>query len=94
MTVRLGWGALPARTSWSDISALALLGGVGFTVSLLVAELSLPMAQYGEEVEAAKAAVLIASTVAALTAAAILTKRNKAMKHDPQLTDDNETPSA
>ncbi|MGX7823460.1 Na+/H+ antiporter NhaA [Actinokineospora sp. 24-640] len=74
VAVRLKWATMPAGLSWRDMGAVAMLGGVGFTVSLLIAELSLPTA----EAEAAKAAVLIASAVASLLAAAMLAKRSKA----------------
>ncbi|MBK1785083.1 Na+/H+ antiporter NhaA [Prauserella sp. ASG 168] len=73
LAVRLGVARLPGSLSWRDVAALAMLGGVGFTVSLLVAELSLD----GEAAELAKAAVLIASAFAALAAAALLSRRNK-----------------
>jgi NhaA family Na+:H+ antiporter len=52
--------------------AVATLGGVGFTVSLLIAELSLA------EPETAKAAVLLASMIASLLAAVLLIRRSRA----------------
>lgn len=64
----------PRGLAWPDVFAVAMLGGVGFTVSLLMAELSLD----GPEVEVAKAAVLLASAAAALLAAAVLVMRNRA----------------
>ncbi|WP_034268508.1 Na+/H+ antiporter NhaA [Haloechinothrix halophila] len=74
IAVRLGIGRLPSRTNWRDITALAMLGAVGFTVSLLIADLGLPE----EAREPAKSAVLIASATASLLAAALLSKRSKA----------------
>ena len=73
LAVRLGIGSRPSGVSWRDISALAVLGGVGFTVSLLIAELSLS----GDAAERAKTAVLIASAVAALIASALLLRRGR-----------------
>ncbi|MPY78137.1 MAG: Na+/H+ antiporter NhaA [Actinophytocola sp.] len=73
IAVRAGIGALPSGTQWRDITALAMLGGVGFTVSLLITDLGLPP----ETSEPAKAAVLIASATASLLAAALLRKRSK-----------------
>ncbi|MCA1226207.1 Na+/H+ antiporter NhaA [Saccharopolyspora sp. 6M] len=73
LAVRLGIGARPGGVTWRDISALAVLGGVGFTVSLLIAELSLA----GDAAERAKTAVLIASALAALIAAALLLRRGR-----------------
>lgn len=57
-----------------DIFAVAMLGGVGFTVSLLIADLSLD----GAAAEQAKAAVLIASMTASLLAAVLLVRRSRA----------------
>lgn len=74
IAVRTGIGRLPSRTNWRDITALAMLGAVGFTVSLLIADLGLPE----ESREPAKSAVLIASATASLLAAALLSKRSKA----------------
>lgn len=59
--------------SWRDLLGVAILAGVGFTVALLVADLS-----YGrEESEAAKTAVLAGSVTAALLSAGILRRRNR-----------------
>jgi NhaA family Na+:H+ antiporter len=64
----------PRDVGWRDLGALSVLGGVGFTVSLLIAELALP----GDASELAKAAVLIASALASLVAAVMLLKRSRA----------------
>jgi NhaA family Na+:H+ antiporter len=58
---------------WRDVLGVAILAGVGFTVSLLVSDLSFA----GAERDAAKAAVLAASAIAALVAAAVLRRRNR-----------------
>jgi NhaA family Na+:H+ antiporter len=50
-----------------------MLGGVGFTVSLLIAELSLS----GDAAERAKAAVLLASAAASLIASVALIWRSR-----------------
>ena len=62
----------PSGAGPRDIVAVATLGGVGFTVSLLIAELSL------DDAETAKAAVLIASMIASLLAAVLLIRRSRA----------------
>jgi NhaA family Na+:H+ antiporter len=72
--VRLRVATLPAGLRLPDVLAVAMLGGVGFTVSLLIAELALPP----ELAESAKAAVLVASAIAALLAAALLVRRGRA----------------
>jgi NhaA family Na+:H+ antiporter len=50
-----------------------MLGGVGFTVSLLIAELSL--ADLPDVLESAKASILIASAAASVIGAAMLVRR-------------------
>jgi NhaA family Na+:H+ antiporter len=65
----------PRGLSWRDMAAVSMLGGVGFTVSLLIAELSL--ADQPEVLDAAKAAVLIASAAASLIGAALLLRRGR-----------------
>jgi NhaA family Na+:H+ antiporter len=52
-----------------DLLPVGLLAGIGFTVSLLIAELSFPDS---EHTESAKAAVLLASVISALLAATAL----------------------
>jgi NhaA family Na+:H+ antiporter len=38
--VRFRWGALPSGTDWRQLRGLAVLGGIGFTVSLLIGSLA------------------------------------------------------
>ncbi|MFC9819734.1 Na+/H+ antiporter NhaA [Streptomyces erythrochromogenes] len=59
--------------AWADVLGLSVLAGIGFTVALLIGELAFPGAAVGEHV---KAAVLIASGLAALLAAVLLRRRN------------------
>jgi len=73
VVVKLTPTARPSGLGWGDVLAVSTLGGVGFTVSLLMAELSLD----GPLTETAKAAVLVASTAAALLAAALLAVRSR-----------------
>jgi NhaA family Na+:H+ antiporter len=72
ISVRLGLGTLPPRVAWSDVVPVAVLGGVGYTVSLLLARLA--FADVAAQ-ERAAAAVLAASVVASLTAVALLRRR-------------------
>ncbi|SDB80038.1 sodium/proton antiporter, NhaA family [Raineyella antarctica] len=60
--------------AWIDLIGLGALGGIGFTVSLLVAELSFPSGSTNGDV--AKIGILLASVGAALLASAILSPRN------------------
>ena len=60
--------------SWRDLAGVAVLAGVGFTVALLVSDLSFT----GAQVEAAKTAVLLGSLVAGALAASVLGRRSRA----------------
>jgi NhaA family Na+:H+ antiporter len=60
---------------WSDVLGVAVLGGVGFTVSLLIGELAFGS---GSERDAhVKVGILVGSVLAASIAAAILRMRNR-----------------
>ncbi|GGB76078.1 sodium:proton antiporter [Knoellia flava TL1] len=60
--------------TWTDIVGLALLTGVGFTVSLLVGELAFGAGS--ERDEHAKLAVIVGSLLAAFFASVVLRRRN------------------
>lgn len=60
---------------WIDITGVGLLAGIGFTVSLLVTELS--FASTDPQQDHAKVAVLLASVLAAASASVILVARNR-----------------
>ncbi|QWF81378.1 Na+/H+ antiporter NhaA [Amycolatopsis sp. CA-230715] len=74
LAVKLKLAERPRGLGRRDLAALGMLGGVGFTVSLLIADLALE----GEAAELAKAAVLLASAIASLVAAGLLLRRSKA----------------
>ncbi|ATE52080.1 Na+/H+ antiporter NhaA [Actinosynnema pretiosum] len=74
VAVRLRLAVWPSGAGPRDVAAVGVLGGVGFTVSLLIADLALT----GEAAERAKAAVLIASLLASLIAAVLLVRRGRA----------------
>jgi Na+:H+ antiporter, NhaA family len=61
--------------AWIDVFGVALLAGIGFTVSLLVAELS--FGQGSPHDDHAKVGILTASLLAALLATAVLRTRNR-----------------
>lgn len=66
---------LDSNLKWVDVLGISLLGGIGFTVSLLVSELS-----FGEEsphTEHAKVAILTASFLAACLATVLLRIRDR-----------------
>jgi NhaA family Na+:H+ antiporter len=68
---------LDERLSWADIVGVALLGGVGFTVSLLIGDLA-----YGgtDREDAVKVGVLTGSLLAAGLAAVLLRLRERAYR--------------
>ena len=68
---------LNAEITWREIFGVAILSGVGFTVALLVADLSFD----GDQAEGAKTAVLMGSLVAAVLASLILGRRNRTLRN-------------
>ncbi|HKS03347.1 MAG TPA: Na+/H+ antiporter NhaA [Arthrobacter sp.] len=66
---------LDAGLKWVDVAGLSLLAGVGFTVSLLIAELS--FGQGSAHDDHAKVAILTGSLTAAVLAAVVLKARNR-----------------
>ncbi|MEE9094614.1 Na+/H+ antiporter NhaA [Pseudarthrobacter phenanthrenivorans] len=65
---------LDSSFKWIDVFGVALLAGIGFTVSLLVAELSFGNGSLHDD--HAKVGILAASLIAALLATAVLRTRN------------------
>jgi NhaA family Na+:H+ antiporter len=61
--------------SWWDVLGLALLGGIGFTASLLISELAYGAGSAHDE--QAKLGILLGSLIAALLAAVVLRVRNR-----------------
>jgi NhaA family Na+:H+ antiporter len=61
--------------SWWDVLGLSMLGGVGFTVSLLIAELAFGLGSEADE--RAKVGVLVGSVLAAMAATVVLRARNR-----------------
>jgi NhaA family Na+:H+ antiporter len=41
LTVKLGAGQLPSGTRWNEITGISLMAGIGFTMSIFIAELAL-----------------------------------------------------
>ncbi|WXG68586.1 Na+/H+ antiporter NhaA [Rhodococcus sovatensis] len=80
---------LDAGLKWLDVFGVALLAGIGFTVSLLIGDLA-----FGEGTQRddhVKVGVLTGSIVAASLAALILRSRNKAYRliHEEETRDDD-----
>ena len=66
---------LDGSFKWIDVFGVSLLAGIGFTVSLLVAELSFGHGSPHDD--HAKVGILTASLLAALLATAVLRTRNR-----------------
>jgi NhaA family Na+:H+ antiporter len=73
LLTRLTRAEIDEDVAWRDVFGVAVLAGIGFTVSLLVSDLSFS----GPERDAAKTAVLAGSLVAAVAAALLLLSRNR-----------------
>ncbi|WP_394685708.1 Na+/H+ antiporter NhaA [uncultured Microbacterium sp.] len=63
---------------WVDLAGVGLLAGIGFTVSLLIAELSFP--EGSPHTDDAKIAIMAASLLASVLASAVLLVRNRRYK--------------
>jgi NhaA family Na+:H+ antiporter len=70
---RLTRAELATDLGWGDVGAVGMLAGMGFTVSLLIAQLAFPEGQADD----ATTAVLVASLLAAALAAVMLLARGK-----------------
>ena len=69
LAIRAGLADLPARASWAQFYGIALLCGIGFTMSLFIGLLAFPDPALQDEV---KVGVLAGSLVSALCGAALL----------------------
>ncbi|MBK4348652.1 Na+/H+ antiporter NhaA [Lacisediminihabitans changchengi] len=78
ITTKATRASIDPSIRWIDLIGVALLGGIGFTVSLLVAELSYGLGSNHDD--DAKVAILIASVVAAGLATIVLRPRNRHYK--------------
>jgi len=69
MMVKLGLSRLPHQASWKHMLGIALLGGIGFTMSLFISGLAFkdPLS-----VEQAKYGILIASVIAGILGSIVL----------------------
>lgn len=74
LAVRLRIAVLPVGATWSSIAGIAAVAGIGFTVSLFVADLAFDDPALGD---AARLAILVASALAAAIGAAILSRRGR-----------------
>ena len=69
LMVRTGWAWLPDGADWLHMAGVALLSGIGFTMSLFIGGLSFGD---GAQMDAVRLGVLVASGVAAMAGFALL----------------------
>ncbi|MBQ8812218.1 MAG: Na+/H+ antiporter NhaA [Bacteroidales bacterium] len=76
LAVRLNIVKLPANTTWKTFSGVAMLCGIGFTVSMFIADLSYSGAgEAGAQIlDQAKLGILLGSVIAAILGCIILNK--------------------
>lgn len=73
LTARYTSAELSSDIRWADVFGVGMLAGIGFTVSLLIAELGLA----GADLDAAKLGVLLGSGASAALASAVLLTRSR-----------------
>jgi len=78
LVTRLPGVTLPRGVRWIDVVGLAMLSGMGFTVSLLISELSYGQGDPLDDV--AKVGILLGSLIAAVAAGILLGTRNRYYK--------------
>ncbi len=75
LAMRLRIGALPEGVSWRHMQGVAMLTGIGFTMSLFIATLAFPTEGYDADV---RVMVLLASLLSALAGCVVLYRASKA----------------
>lgn len=69
LMIKIGIGSLPEGSNWRHIIGVALLGGIGFTMSLFISGLAFRNQEF---VDQAKYGILIASVVAGILGSLVL----------------------
>jgi len=64
LTVKLKWAVLPQGVKWKELYGVALLAGIGFTMSIFISDLAFSDETYKQ---IAKVAIMAASLLSALT---------------------------
>ncbi|MET1057598.1 MAG: Na+/H+ antiporter NhaA [Pedobacter sp.] len=70
--VRFGLGSLPSGATWKHMFGVALLGGIGFTMSLFISGLAFNEALFADQ---AKYGILIGSVIAGILGSIVLSKK-------------------
>lgn len=80
LITRTPLGRLDRQVTWTDLFGVSIVAGVGFTVALLVSDLSFGVS--GEHANDAKIAILLASVLATVLSALWLAPRNRMYKNN------------
>jgi Na+:H+ antiporter, NhaA family len=81
VAIRMDWADLPANATWAQFYGVALLCGIGFTMSLFIGLLAFPTSP--ELQDATKLGVLLGSALSALTGAALLSVTKPERRYKP-----------
>jgi len=82
IAVKLGIAALPRGVSWRHILGAGALGGIGFTMAIFIANLAFESSP--TDLEHAKLAILVASTISAIAGGAILLSCKSKPEPEPE----------
>jgi Na+:H+ antiporter, NhaA family len=93
LAVRAGAAAKPEGVRWASLHAVSWLGGIGFTMSLFVANLAFTGAGAGALLDAAKLGILSASLVAGIVGYTIM-RRSTAPSEAPEVVANELVPEA
>ena len=81
VAIRAGWADLPANATWAQFYGVALLCGIGFTMSLFIGLLAFPTSP--ELQDATKIGVLSGSIISGIAGALLL----RLARPEPRLVD-------
>jgi NhaA family Na+:H+ antiporter len=82
IAVKLGIASLPRGVTWRHIAGAGMLGGIGFTMAIFIANLAYDTDPVN--LEHAKLAILVASTISAVGGAVILATCRSAPEPEPE----------
>ncbi len=74
LSIKMGWVQLPAHTSWRAFASVCMLCGIGFTVSMFMADLSYRPVGELELLADAKLGILFGSFVSAIVGSYLLNR--------------------
>ena len=81
LAVRTGFARLPAGSTWPQLLAVAVLGGIGFTMSIFIGMLAFPDPVYSTDL---RLGVLVGSLISAVCGYALLRATTDALPSQPE----------